>query len=169
MKQESSAKPRFRPELRFIDRVLDALVLLSLVVLWTISFKAYQQLPTSIVVHFDAAGQPDGFGHKWSILIMPGLATVLAISMFVINRFPYIFNYPVKITPENALFQYTMATRLMRWINLLTTILLGMVNWMMIASASGHFSKLWIAVILVFTVLMFVPFIIYMVIASRKK
>lgn len=162
-------KPRIRPEITWTDRLLDGLVVALLIGLWAYALGAFRHLPPSIAVHFDAMGRPDGYGRKISILFMPALATLMATGMFVINRYPHIFNYPVKITPQNAMYQYALATRLMRWINLFSTLLLGMVTYMMIASAGGHFSKVWVVLIIVFSALMIIPFVVYLMLASRKK
>ncbi|MGC8866418.1 MAG: DUF1648 domain-containing protein [Bacteroidales bacterium] len=169
MTETQREKPRLKPELIWTDRLLDGLVIALMIAIWAYALGAFKNLPHTIAVHFDAQGRPDGYGGKISLMLMPALATVLALGMFVINRYPHIFNYPVKITPQNAIYQYTLATRLMRWINLLSTLLLGMVTHLMIASASGKFNKFWIVMIIVFTVLMFIPFLVYLVLASSKK
>ena len=169
MKKSESQNPRIRPEPRLIDRLLDALVIMLIAGLWAFTLKAYLHLPSRIVVHFDAAGNPDGYGGKWNLLMMPALATLLAAGLFVLNLYPHVFNFPVKITPENAFYQYRLATRLMRWINLLTTLLLAMISWMMVASAGGTMSKGWIVVVFIFAGLMFIPFVVYMILSGRKK
>lgn len=169
MPKNDVCKPRIRPELTWTDRLLDGLVVALLIGLWAYALGAFRHLSLVIAVHFDAMGRPDGYGGKISVLLMPALATLMAMGMFVINRFPHVFNYPVKITPENASYQYALATRLMRWINLLSTLLLGMVTYIIVASAGGQFSKAWMVVIIVFSVLMFIPFVVYLMLAFRKK
>ncbi len=169
MQKTESKNPRTRPEPQLIDRLLDALVVVVIAGTWAFTLKAYLHLPSRIAVHFDAAGNPDGYGGKWNLLMMPTLATLLAAGMFALNRYPHIFNFPVKITPENASYQYRLATRLMRWINLLTTLLLAMISRMMIASAGGSMSKGWIVALLVFIGIMFIPFVVYIILAQRKK
>lgn len=169
MQKSQLQKPRIRPEPRLIDRLLDAFALALIAGMWAFTLKAYFQLPSTIAIHFDARGNPDGYGGKWNLLMIPALATLLAAGMFVLNRYPHIFNFPVKITPENVSYQYRLATRLMRWINLLTTLLLTMISWMMIASAGGTMSKGWIVAVIIFTVFMFIPFVVYMILAGRKK
>jgi hypothetical protein len=47
--------------------------------------------------------------------------------MTVLNRFPHIFNYTTTITEENALREYTRATRLVRYLKLTMVLILGIV------------------------------------------
>lgn len=169
MVKSDTYKPRIQPEITWVDRLLDSLGVVLLIGLWAYALGAFMHLPPTIALHFDAMGRPDGYGGKISVLLVPALTTLMAAGMFIINRYPHIFSYPVKITSQNALYQYTLATRLMRWINLLSTLLLGMVTYLMIASAGGKFNTFWIVGIIVFAALMFIPFVIYLMLAYRKK
>jgi hypothetical protein len=38
--------------------------------------------------------------------------------MTILNRYPYLFNYPIAINSENALRQYTNSTRMIRYLKL---------------------------------------------------
>lgn len=169
MNKTKSHQPRIRPEPLLIDRLLDALVLGINVGLWVFTLKAYPRLPVEIVIHFDAYGNPDGYGGKWNLFILPALANLLSIGIFVLNLYPYIFNFPVKITPENAIYQYRLTTRLMRWTNLLISLLFAIIIWMMIKSYSGSFNKAWMVVILIYASFLFIPFVVYLALAGRKK
>ncbi len=161
--------PRMRPELKWGDLLLDALVLAMIVGIWALAFLAYMHLPDSIALHFDAAGQPNRYGGKANVFLMPFIATLIASGIFIINQFPHIFNYPVKITPQNAIYQYSLATRFMRWTNLLITLLLGIITYEIVASARGKFSKIGIVLIIVYSMLMMIPFVIYLILAFRRR
>lgn len=47
--------------------------------------------------------------------MLPVTSAILFPGMSLVNRAPHIFNYPVRITSENALIQYTNAPRLIRY------------------------------------------------------
>lgn len=109
------------------DKLLEVIGWCVVLVLWMLTVYLYRELPETIPTHFDFAGRPDGFGKKINILSLPVIATVLYLGMTLLNKFPHIFNYPVKITAENALRQYTLATRLIRYLKLAVVIVFGII------------------------------------------
>jgi len=53
---------------------------------------------------------------------------------------PHVFNYLVKITPENALGQYTIATKMMRFLKLAIVLIFGFITLEIIQSSTGDSS-----------------------------
>ena len=119
------------------DRWVEILGWLALLTMWIFTIKSYSTLPDIIPVHYNVAGQPDGYGQKITILTLPGIALVLFVGLTVLNRFPHIFNYPTEITPENALRQYTHATRLIRYIKLGLVMLFCFILFHILQTANG--------------------------------
>ena len=74
----------------------------------------YWDLPGSIPQHYEMNGQPDAFGSKWMIWLLPLVGLIMYSGLTILNRYPNAFNYPVRITDENALRQYAFATKLVR-------------------------------------------------------
>ncbi len=95
------------------------------------SLIAVSSLDSVVATHFNIKGEADAFGSKYSLLLIPLFAFVLTLGLTILNRFPHIFNFPVKITPENVERQYHLATRVIRWmqfsINLLFLLILHFV------------------------------------------
>ena len=85
-----------------------------LIFLWAFTIFSFVKLPEIIPIHFDAARRPDNYGTKWSLFLLPVIVSILYPALTYLNKFPEIFNYPVKITAENAESQYLFATRMMR-------------------------------------------------------
>ena len=83
--------------------------------MWLLTFYAIviASLPDTIPIHFNLKGTPDGYGKKLNLLITPLVSTVIYIGMTIINRYPHLFNYPVKINEKNAVEQYLLATALL--------------------------------------------------------
>jgi hypothetical protein len=71
------------------------------------------------------------------IWFLAGVAVVLYSGLSLLNRFPYIFNFPVNITPENAERIYRHATRCIRLLNFLLVIMFFYLTWQSIAVATG--------------------------------
>ena len=77
------------------------------------------------------------------------------------------FNYPSQITKENALRQYTNATRMMRVLKLVIVLLFGLIVFRKIQIVNGHADGLgtWF---LPFTIGLFIILTIYFLIISIK-
>ena len=98
----SSGKPILRIEKNIYDRIIEFIGVLFLVALIAIPVIYYKQLPDRIPVHFNGAGEADGFGGKSSIWIFPAVGLFIWLLMTIVAAFPNIFNYPVKITQQKV-------------------------------------------------------------------
>jgi uncharacterized membrane protein len=101
-----------------VEKILDLLGLVVVILLWIYTLMTYDQLPDQVVVHLNFEGHADRLGHKTQLYFLPGLVTFLYAGLVWLNRYPHLFNYLVEITPENAARQYQLGTRFMRFINL---------------------------------------------------
>ncbi|HNX58672.1 MAG TPA: DUF1648 domain-containing protein [Spirochaetota bacterium] len=97
------------------NRILEGTALLLLISLWTIALISFRTLPDSIPVHFSLKGIPDRFGDRSSIFILPAIATAIVVTLQILIRFPHTFSYPKKVDEHNAEEMYSIATRLIRW------------------------------------------------------
>lgn len=162
-------RPRLPIKLTRTDKVLEiisAVLLLGLLIYTLISWTS---LPETIPVHFNAKGQPDGWGSRVSIFFSPLLALALYILLTLLNKRPEIFNYPVRITPENAAFQYALAMRLIRLLKLSLIILFGAITWSVVHSAKTAASDAVMWVLPFALIITFLPMIYYFVNSFRKK
>ena len=103
------------------DKLIDVLSLLGIALLLIIPLYYYGQLPAEIPSHFNGAGEPDAYSSKTSIWLLPVVGIVMGLGMMALTRIPHLYNYPVKITEENAKKQYRGAARLIRILNFLIT------------------------------------------------
>ncbi|MCF8372563.1 MAG: DUF1648 domain-containing protein [Bacteroidales bacterium] len=110
-------RPKLKIEMEPLDWIIEGIGIVALIGLVALPFLYFDDLPERIPHHFDIDGNVDRYGGKGMIWFLPVLGLILYTGMAVLNRFPHIFNYPGKITDENALRQYTLATRLLRGIN----------------------------------------------------
>lgn len=79
---------------------------------------AYQNLSDTIPIHFNAQGDADNWGSKNTVFIMPGIAIILFVGLYILSKFPHFYNYTVEVTEENAPRIYTEANLFMTIINL---------------------------------------------------
>ena len=101
---------RPRPEvpisrLEIFGQFISVLGVIFTIIVFATLWKA---LPTGVElpIHFDFAGNPNGWGSKNSLIFLPILGLALAVMFTVLERFPHIYNFTVQITPENAVRQY---------------------------------------------------------------
>jgi hypothetical protein len=86
-------------------------------ILWGcwIIVQSWDGLGDRIPVHFGFSGQPDAWGDKAAIWILPAVAAFFDVMWAVLANYPHTFNYPVAITQENARVQYQLARSLLAW------------------------------------------------------
>jgi uncharacterized membrane protein len=156
-----------RPKITLVpstaDKMVELLGWLILLALWGWTFTHFSDLPDTIPTHFNAAGEADGFGSKASIIGLPFIATLLFIGLTVLNRYPHIFNYPTSITQDNALRQYTLATRMLRYLKLVLVLVFGGIELMTIQHATGKAAGLGVWFLPLTLVLVFIPLIYFVV------
>jgi uncharacterized membrane protein len=85
------------------------LAVLPIVQFWAV-------LPDRIPIHFGFSGQPDVWGDRVTIWILPAVAAIIFVVLTTVSRYPHTFNYPVRITEENARRQYLLARSLLVWL-----------------------------------------------------
>jgi uncharacterized membrane protein len=73
-------------------------------------------LPDRIPIHFGFSGQPDAWGNKVMIWLLPAVAAIIFVLLAAVSRYPHTFNYTVRITDENAERQYLLARSLLVWL-----------------------------------------------------
>jgi uncharacterized membrane protein len=83
----------------------------------------WPHLPEVIPIHFGATGEPDGWGDRWVILLLPFFGIALFGILRALARVPDSYNYPWAITPENAARQYRLARRFVLAFGLLVALI----------------------------------------------
>ncbi len=99
---------------------------------------SWSALPQTVPSHFDASGHPNAYGSKWWLLLLPGLSVVITAGFTILARYPHLFNYPVRVTPKNALHLYSGGRLLLRWINAVLAWVFAFIEWQTIQVALGN-------------------------------
>jgi uncharacterized membrane protein len=162
-------RPLIRPEMGPSDWLLEVIAISGLMFFLGYVIYNFPNLPETLPTHFNGSGQADDFGEKSSFFLLPGVALFVFILLTLINLIPYRFNFMVKITPANALRQYTMATRMVR-------ILKGTLIWgffylthVTIQVANGVASGMGLWFIPVFIGIIVVPIVVYFIMAKMNS
>ncbi|HAQ65940.1 MAG TPA: hypothetical protein DCR43_08840 [Bacteroidales bacterium] len=151
------------------DCVIEVLGWVVLGFLWSMTIWAFTTVSGDVPVHFNFRGEVDGYGSIGFIVWVPGLTTLMLAGITWLNHYPHIFNYPVKITAQNAQKQYAMATRFLRILKLSIAVISFIINLSIITTATGISVKpgFWLTPLII--IIVFLPFAIYLSKSFRQK
>ncbi|UCC78412.1 MAG: DUF1648 domain-containing protein [Candidatus Zixiibacteriota bacterium] len=105
----SSYKPRIRVESTTVKRLLELVSLAGIIYIAFVLLRNWDNIPAEVPSHFGLDGRPDSYSAKSSLLLLPIVGLVVYLTLTVLDRYPYMFSYIWKITPENAYRQYQLA------------------------------------------------------------
>jgi uncharacterized membrane protein len=162
-------RPKIEIEPTKVDKILEIIGLVLLVALWCMILIHYTKLPETIPIHYNERGEADRFGGKQDILIIPIIATVMFIAITKLNKYPHLFNYPTKITQENAVEQYTNATRMIRILKLVIVFIFGLIAFQTIQFVNGQTDGLGKWFLPITMALMLVPLMYYVAKSFKIK
>ncbi|MGV8137823.1 MAG: DUF1648 domain-containing protein [Mangrovibacterium sp.] len=162
-------RPKIKIELTTADKAVELIGWFMLLAIWIFTIFSYSNLPDTIPTHYNGEGKADRFGNKINILTLPSVATILFVGMTILNKFPYIFNYPTKITEENAFRQYNNATRMIRYLKIILVVLFGLIAFRTIQSTSGQSFCLGVWFLPLTTGLIFIPLAYFIIKSLRTK
>lgn len=104
------------PKLTFLDKLLEAFGASFLICALGIPITFYSKIPSTIPIHFDIAGIPNGVGSKVHLIFAPCLGAVVYIGLFFIKRYSIHMNYPIPVTDENRADLLRLTLQMMRWL-----------------------------------------------------
>ena len=117
-----SKRPSHYIESDKVDLLLELITLILVFISTALPLLHYAMLPDEIPIHFNLKGLADGFADKY-ILFLPLLTLCQYVLLKYLNRRPHKYHYPIVIIEENAVSQYTAATKMIRMLNLFCTTL----------------------------------------------
>ena len=135
-------RPKIKIELSRTDVTLETIGVLGLMVTFLALILNYNDLPEIMPGHFNASGQPDGFGSKAILWALPGMALALYLLLTIVLRYPHAFNYPMEITAENAERQYRNAVMMVRILKTILVIVFSYLTYAVIQNGLGKMDGL---------------------------
>jgi uncharacterized membrane protein len=168
-RDNKESRPRLKPEMSPLDWLLEIFALLILLCFLGYFIYHYPHLPRVIPSHFNASGDVDQHSQKTTLWMLPVISVLIYLLLFFISMLPHTFNYPGKITPQNAQRQYNLAVRLIRYLKMLIPALFFYTYHSIVRVACHKTGGLGPWFLPVFLTLIFFPIIIYLIAASRSK
>ncbi len=151
------------------DKIVEYIGWFLLLAMWVYVFMYYSHLPDIIPSHYDAQGVPDGYSDRSTIFTMPIAATVIYISLIILNKYPHLFNYLTIITDKNAVQQYTYATRMIRYLNLIIVVLFFYIVYVTVQNALGEMTGMGTWFLPVFILVIVAPIFYYVIKTKQDK
>ncbi|QHS24001.1 DUF1648 domain-containing protein [Virgibacillus sp. MSP4-1] len=125
------------PPSRTVNR-LNAITLIIILGTYIYLAFVFPGLPEEVPIHFNFAGEADHWGNKAFILIFPLIFTIILLPLHFLQRTPYMHNYPVKVTDENASRLYQLGRLLLAVMNVEMALLMALITWAMVQSSKGY-------------------------------
>ena len=164
---------KFRPKLNIaldrFDWMVEIIGAVFLILMIGFPLYYFRELPDIIPMHLNAAGDVDGYSQKGSIWILPAFGSVMYIGMFILSKYPHVFNYPREITEKNAERQYRIAAKLVRTLNMLVAVAFFYIEYGIISTSLNRLTGLGSFFIPTLLVLVFGSVGIYMYQAFRNN
>ncbi|TRW23582.1 DUF1648 domain-containing protein [Flavobacterium zepuense] len=162
-------RPKLHLPLTATDKVLEVTSYLLLIILWGFAIYSYQNSPDIVPTHFNGSGDVDGYGDSASVFGMAGVCTLLFILLTFLTGKPHLFNYPTEITPDNALKQYTNATRLLRAFKIAIPLIFICIEYSSFEVAIGDSEELGKGYILMIFALVYIPVLYFLARSSSAS
>src|SRR5690349_12679127 len=136
------SKPKIKIKPTPLDWVFEIVGFLGIIITVGFMLTWYNDLPDTIARHYNAAGEPDGFGEKSILYMLIGVPLLTYLILTVGLRFPHAFNYPFEITETNAEQQYRNATLMVRVIKTFLVLIFGYLTYATIKTGLGEMQGL---------------------------
>ena len=88
----------------------------------------WRYLPEQIPTHYDFAGNADGWGSRWNLIVMPAIGLLVDLTVAIASRFPRSWNAGVKITVFNKVRVYRLLRDLMADLRLSCALLFSWIS-----------------------------------------
>ena len=142
-------------KLDWFDKIIEGTGILGVLLLMGLPIIYYEDLPDVIPKHYGLNGLPDGFGGKKTIWLLPATGLIIYIVITELIKYPHTFNYPKKITEDNAKQVYRITTKMLRFLKASIVCTFSYITYMTIQIALGKQDGLGNYFTLLFTAIIF--------------
>jgi cytochrome bd-type quinol oxidase subunit 2 len=113
-------RPKIKIRKTAMDKSLEILTFLLIAGSALLIGVYYAELPEKLPIHFNwPSKDKNGLGTKDLLWASPIICGIIAIGLYKLNQYPWVFNYPTAINEKNAENHYRQATQMLRVLNLL--------------------------------------------------
>ena len=121
------------------DKFFEVISLLFLLANILIVALSISTLPDTIPTHFNFDGEPNDYGSKKELWIIPAVACFIYMLTGLLNSYPHLYNYPSQKNDKES--QYKLGSKLMRSLRAWVLFFIAMVTYMIVHSAKTGTAK----------------------------
>jgi uncharacterized membrane protein len=141
-----------------VRKILETASLAGVAFLVWITWQALNgpdPLPARVPTHFDASGNPNGWGPPGTLWLLPVMAVGLYLLITVVAQFPAAFKYSVRVTEENRARLQALTLRMIAWLKIELIGLFTWIQWSILSSVREERMSLSPAIIPMFLAVVF--------------
>lgn len=150
-------------------RAAEVIALAGLIFELLVIAMHWGELPERIPVHFGVSGDPDAWGSRKMLLLLPLVSGAMYLFLTLLARSPQHFNYPFEITQENAERQYAIGQSLVAWVKAEAVWLFAIVTWVTCRVAVRGAGGLGAAFLPSVIVVLFGTIVLHLTLARRAR
>jgi hypothetical protein len=151
---------------QFLKNAAFAVAIIAPLVYLALNWSA---MPDSVPSHFGINGQPDAWGPRWHLFLLPAFAVLIVALLSVGKRFSNRFRYPVAVTAENHERQRRLGLELLDELRLVVAILLGYMSIQQMRTALNLANGLGVGIMIVLVAAVFGTIGVYYARAVRAR
>ena len=92
-------------------------------------------LPAEVPIHFNIGGEVDGWGSKYTLLLLPFIGIVSFLALEAVEKRPHIHNYPSSLDENNVYQHYALSIRTANLVKNGTLVIFGLLQFEIVQSA----------------------------------
>lgn len=124
-----------------------------------------------IPIHYNIRGVADAFGTRSSLWFPMGFSAFIYLLLTILQRFPAVLNYPIRVTERNAAALHRLGSLLVLYLKVILALMFGYLNQATLSTALGGRAGLngWILAVLMGALLAVLAIFCVRMISLREK
>ncbi|RNF38718.1 DUF1648 domain-containing protein [Planococcus salinus] len=147
-------QPVFKIEKTFLERLFDWIGIFSFLAATIFLIIEWPSIPETVPMHFDASGEADGWGPRWTIFLLLAVGLALWIGLYFLEKVPHVHNY-LNLTEQNVRQQYKNSQLLLNVLKNEILVFFSYFTWSSVQIAKGQADSLGTWALPVFLVIIF--------------
>lgn len=152
-------RPKIEIETTSMQKILNIIGYTIFIASAIVSLMYLPSLPDTVPIHFNLAGEADGWGSKYILLLLPFIGIITLLPMESLEKKPHLHNYPSSMNEHNMKQYYAISMRTMNLVKNGTLVLFGLLQIEMVLAALESEFSFGITFIVIIVVLLFLPMI----------
>jgi uncharacterized membrane protein len=156
-----------RPELDLKDKISETMSALFLFTNAALLVLTLPSLPETIPIHFNSAGETDGYGSKYITWIIFSISLSIYVGLTLLSMFPRLYNN--RITERNREEQYRMTGKMIRTLKAMILCFFALTTFFILQNAQFKMMEYSKYLILILFLLIFPVTIYYLIKLGRIR